>query len=177
MSFLKKPLRKLTGSLKSDRPNDLKNEEGGLETHKNGSASASVLGKIGNGTGTPSGASTPPDDKRKSRELLRDEKVRRSLDLERKKVEAKKRQSMRRIESEAYMRDAPPELTKLYKPFSMNMSKRWDHEKRILFKELDFSSTPLQCDGKPPIMFTHVHWQNTTGRSSLSELESILFVE
>ena len=62
------------------------------------------------------------------------------MDKERSKVEAKKRQSMRRIESEAFMRDAPPELTKLYKPFSMNMSKRWNHENRVLFKDLDFAS-------------------------------------
>ncbi|KAG0649017.1 Aspartyl-tRNA synthetase [Hyphodiscus hymeniophilus] len=128
MSFLKKPLRKLTGSIRSDhKPNDLQDKEEGFESPTNG------------GSATPNGTSTPPDDKRKSREVLRDEKVRRSMDKERTKIEARKRQSMRRIESEAYMRDAPPELTKLYKPYSMNMSKRWNHENRILFKELDFS--------------------------------------
>jgi hypothetical protein len=140
MSFLKKPLRKLTGSLRADKPNDLQDKEEGFATPtKNGSPkNGSLLGKIGNGT--PSGASTPPDDKRKSREVMREEKDRRSMDKERSKVEARKRQSMRRIESEAFMRDAPPELTKLYKPYSMNMSKRWNHENRVLFKDLDFAS-------------------------------------
>ena len=141
MSFFKKPLRRLTGSLKHDKRNDLQDKEDGFETPtKNGSTAISILGKIGNGNGTPSGASTPPDDKRKAQEGLRDDKVRRSVDKERSKIEARKRQSMRRIESEAFMRDAPPELTKLYKPYSMNMSKRWNHESRILFKDLDFSS-------------------------------------
>jgi len=47
---------------------------------------------------------------------------------------------MARIEDEQFLQHGPPALTKLYKPFSMNMSKRWDQEKRILFKELDFES-------------------------------------
>ena len=140
MSFLKKPLRKLTESLKSDKPGDLQDKEEGSNTPtKNGSPTTSNLS---NGKHTDSnGTTSPSDDKRKSREVLREEKIRRSMDKERSKAEARKRQTMRRIESEAFMRDAPPELTKLYKPFSMNMSKRWNHENRVLFKELDFEST------------------------------------
>ena len=131
MSFLKKPLKRLTGNFRSESPSAPQDKEEG----------SSTTSSPKNGTATPNGANTPPGDKRRSREVIRAEKAHRSLDLDRKKVEAKKRQSMRRIESEAFMRDAPPELTKLYKPYSMNMSKRWNHEKRALFKDLDFEST------------------------------------
>ena len=149
MSFLKKPFRRLTGSLNKGEGNinDVQGKAEGLDTPvKNGSTTTSSLtnGKRGIGNGTPNGTTTPTDDKRKSREVLREERVRKSMDKERSKAEARKRQSMRRIESEAFMRDAPPELTKLYKPYSMNMSKRWNHENRVLFKELDFESK-LSC--------------------------------
>ena len=141
MSFLKKPFRKLTGSSKSDDLNALQDKAEGVNTPtKNDSTTTSSLINDKNGNATPNGSTTPTEDKRKSREILRQEKDRRSMDKERSKVEAKKRQSMRRIESEAFMRDAPPELTKLYKPFSMNMSKRWNHENRVLFKDMDFAS-------------------------------------
>lgn len=135
--------------MRSDKPNDPQDNEKGFQTPtKNGSTSSGIIGKFGNGDGnnndngmeTPTnGAATPTGDRRKSRDVLMEEKARRSMDKERSKVEARKRQSMRRIESEAFMRDAPPELTKLYKPFSMNMSKRWNHENRVLFKDLDFA--------------------------------------
>ena len=141
MSFLKKPFRKLTGSSKSDDLNALQDKAEGVNTPtKNDSTTTSSLINDKNGNATPNGSTTPTEDKRKSREILRQEKDRRSMDKERSKVEAKKRRSMRRIESEAFMRDAPPELTKLYKPFSMNMSKRWNHENRVLFKDMDFAS-------------------------------------
>lgn len=60
------------------------------------------------------------------------------MDKERLKVEQKKRQQLARIASENFMREGPEEVTSLYRPFSMNMSKRWNHENRQLFKELDF---------------------------------------
>jgi hypothetical protein len=62
------------------------------------------------------------------------------MDKERGKIEEKKRQQLARIESARFMEEGPPELTKLYRPFSMNMSKRWDHDPRLLFKDLNFES-------------------------------------
>jgi aspartyl-tRNA synthetase len=129
MSFITKPLRKLTGSLRSQSPSNLQNKEEGFH-----SSDSSTL----NGNTPLDGNSTPTP---KSRQLLGKEKIRQSVDRERSKAEAKKRQSMRRIESELFMRDAPPELTKLYKPYSMIMSKRRNYENRVLFKDLDFEST------------------------------------
>jgi hypothetical protein len=135
MSFLKKPLKRLTGNFKSDNPKDLQNKEEGFSTIKrDGSTPTSSL---------EAGYASPNGTPRQSREILRKEKVR---DLDRKKAEARKKQSMRRKESEAYMRDAPPELTRLYKPYSMNMSKRWNHENRIRFKDLDFES--MSCPAR-----------------------------
>lgn len=83
------------------------------------------------------------DSRRKSQELLQQEKVRRSMDKERVKAEAKKRATLARIESENFMKEGPPDLTKLYRPYSMNMSKNWNHEHRMLFKEIDFASKPI----------------------------------
>jgi hypothetical protein len=137
MSFLKKPFRRLTGKTSGSNVNDPQNKSEGFDSPKNGSTSSK------NGDVTPNGTSTPPEARRKSREILREEKVRKSVDKERSKNEAKKRQSMRRIESEAFMRDAPEELTKLYRPYSMNMSKKWNHEKRLLFKDMDFQSMSI----------------------------------
>jgi hypothetical protein len=44
------------------------------------------------------------------------------------------------IEDERFLQVGPPDLTKLYRPYRMNMSKRWTREHRVLFKELDFAS-------------------------------------
>jgi hypothetical protein len=74
------------------------------------------------------------------REIIAAERARRSMDKERVKAENKKRQSMARIEDERFLQVGPPDLTKLYRPYSMNMSKRWTREHRVLFKELDFAS-------------------------------------
>ncbi|RQM08528.1 hypothetical protein DH86_00000243 [Scytalidium sp. 3C] len=84
-----------------------------------------------------SGANTP-DSRRRSREQIREERVRRSLDKERSKAEAKKRQSLARMEEERFLEEGPENMTRLYKPFSMNMSKHRDNQARVLFKELDF---------------------------------------
>lgn len=65
------------------------------------------------------------------------------MDKERLKAEEKKRLTLARIESENFMKHGPPDLTKLYRPYSMNMSKNWNHENRILFKEIDFESKSL----------------------------------
>jgi aspartyl-tRNA synthetase len=62
------------------------------------------------------------------------------MDKERIKLEQKRRQQLARIESENFLKEGPEDITKLYRPFSMNMSKYRNHEKRTLFKELDFAS-------------------------------------
>jgi aspartyl-tRNA synthetase len=142
MSFLKKPFRKLTGSINKGEGNinEPQDKAEGFDTPTTATTSSLSNGKRVIDAGTPNGSATPTDDKRRSREVLREDRVRKSMDKERSKAEERKRQAMRRIESEAFMREAPPELTKLYKPYSMNMSKRWNHENRVLFKDLDFES-------------------------------------
>jgi hypothetical protein len=129
MSFLKKPFKKLkeintssNNSTDSDTPD------------KNSGINTPVLN--GNGSSTP----TNGENKRQSREIIQADKIRRSMDKERLKAETKKRESMARIEDEKFIQEGPPELTKLYRPYSMNMSNRWNHENRILFKDLDLLS-------------------------------------
>jgi aspartyl-tRNA synthetase len=133
MSFLKKPLDRLKGLNRSatikkdkDSTSSTPSKEEGLDSPANGFEKS-------NGSNTP-------DDRRRSQDLLQKERERRSMDKERHKIEEKKRQTLARIESENFIREGPPELTKLYRPYSMNMSKNWNHEHRILFKEIDFAS-------------------------------------
>jgi len=129
MSFLKKPFQKLKE--RSHR--------------QSGDFSETKDVKENSINGTPNGVDTP-DEKRQSREVLREEKNRRSIDKERNKVEAMKRAQLARIESENFLRTGPVDMTKLYKPFSMNQSKNWNHEPRILFKDIDFASkSPLRA--------------------------------
>lgn len=127
MSFLKKPFKKLKE----------------INTSSNNSTDSDTPSKS-EGISTPvlngSGTSTPNGDKRQSRDIIEADRIRRSVDKERIKTENKKRQSMARIEDEKFIQEGPPELTKLYRPYSMNMSKRWNHENRILFKDLDLLS-------------------------------------
>ncbi|TAQ83819.1 hypothetical protein B7494_g7854 [Chlorociboria aeruginascens] len=128
MSFIKKSLKKLKGFT----------DDGDKDSATSG---ASSNGTNGNGTGhaTPTSATDIPAAKRESREILAADKKRRSMDRERVKVEHKKRESMARIEDEKFLREGPPELTSLYRPFSMNQSKHWTHEKRVQFKEVNFA--------------------------------------
>lgn len=182
MSFLKKPFRKLTGLKTLDHDQTKAEPIISPSSSSNTNTSASnnspiTNGKSSNGSATPNGSTTPPEDRRKSREAIREERARRSLDKERQKIEAKKRQTMRRIESENFMRDAPPELTKLYKPFSMNMSKRWNHENRRLFKDLDFASKSHPDAFRLHAVVADLTMQKRLAQLSLSELAFILFVE
>jgi hypothetical protein len=144
MSFLKKPFDKLKGLNRSSSVKESGSDKGsvsgapskeqGVEEGLNGATN-------GAGKEKSNGSSTPDlNNRRRSQEVIREEKLRRSMDKERVKAEAKKRQTLARIESENFMREGPPDLTKLYRPYSMNMSKNWNHEHRILFKEIDFSS-------------------------------------
>jgi aspartyl-tRNA synthetase len=102
-------------------------------------ALSSVKAKAnGSGTSTPQRS----DSRRQSREILDLEKKRRSIDKERAKAETRKRESLARIEDERFLQEGPPALTKLYRPYSMNMSKRWNTDDRILFKNVNWEGMP-----------------------------------
>jgi aspartyl-tRNA synthetase len=140
MSFLKKPFKKLgekLGSSNDKNASDSDSVPSKTEGVSSGSSANGANTPLNNGNGN---GNTATESKRQSREIIAADKKRRSMDKARTKAENKKRESMARIEDEQFLREGPPALTKLYKPFSMNMSKRWDQEKRILFKELDFKS-------------------------------------
>jgi hypothetical protein len=159
MSFIKKHLKKLRGETQQSEATNGNGElskgvgvsgsttNGTSKTaptttgNTNGTLSRSVLGSIKEhiGGGTPQNG-TPPvaDSRRTSQDAVRAEKHRRSLDKQRVKIEEQKRQQLKRIESEAFMENGPEEMTKLYRPFSMNQSKHWNHEHRVLFKQLNF---------------------------------------
>jgi aspartyl-tRNA synthetase len=102
------------------------------------------------------------DSKRQSREILQAERAKKSMDRERAKVETKKRESMARIEDERFLKEGPPALTKLYRPYSMNQSKRWTHEDRLLFKNLDWES---RCPIWGKVELLLIEMQNWKGRS------------
>ncbi|TVY24926.1 Aspartate--tRNA ligase, cytoplasmic [Lachnellula hyalina] len=146
MSFLKKPFRKLKGINGSSN-----NSSDSIPGKEDGVSGSSTPNNAINGTSTPIGnVDTPPGSKRQS---LDTDRKRASVDKLRTKAENKKRQSLARIEDERFLKEGPPQLTKLYKPFSMNMSKRWDQEKRQLFKELDFK----QMDGEVITFRARIH--------------------
>lgn len=146
MSFLKKPFRKLKdiGHIGSDHL-----------PSKTDTDSASNKSST-NGTGTPTNGQTngiekavngsDVDSRRQSREIINAERERRSMDKQRTKAETRKRETMARIEDEKFLEEGPPDMTKLYKPFSMNMSKERNNENRVLFKDLDFESMYF-CQG------------------------------
>jgi hypothetical protein len=119
-------------------------------THSLPAALATVKAK-----GDSSGTSTPErsDSRRQSREILELERKRRSIDKGRVKAETKKRESMARIEDERFLKEGPPALTKLYRPYSMNMSKRWNADDRILFKNVNWE----EMDGRTLKFRARIH--------------------
>jgi aspartyl-tRNA synthetase len=139
MSFLKKAVNKLkdknSGSEKQSESDSTLGS-----TAPGQAANGSGIARHGSVKGTPNDSRLSIDERRRSQEVVREEKFRRSMEKEQKKAEAKKRHTLARIESENFMREGPPDLTKLYRPYSMNMSKNWNHEHRVLFKEIDFPS-------------------------------------
>jgi hypothetical protein len=151
MSFLRKPFKKLkelnlnaSGEESSD---SLPGRGSGASTPRRSNSKLKFAEGVHDASGSQS-----PDPRRRSRDLIQEERQRRSMDKERLKVEQKKRQQLARIASENFMREGPEEITALYRPFSMNMSKRWNHENRQLFKELDFArqfpiASPFQSYG------------------------------
>ena len=140
MSFLKKTLKKFNPKDKDSVKTSP--TESPISSPPSG-GDGSGIARNGSVKDSPNGSVLPSvDERRKSQEVTHQEKLRRSMDKEHKKAEAKKRFTLARIESENFMREGPPDLTKLYRPYSMNMSKNRNHERRILFKEIDFQSKP-----------------------------------
>ena len=133
MSFLKKPFDKLKN--RHNRNSVVADNNDASKENVNGAESP-----VRAHNGHTNGAESPNPNKRVSKEVIREEKERRSLDKERVKVEAMKRAQLARIESANFMKTGPEDLTKLYKPYSMNMSRERNWENRLLFKELDFAS-------------------------------------
>jgi ergosteryl-3beta-O-L-aspartate synthase len=138
MSFLKKPFRKLK-EMSSNNPSNNDSIDSVASKHEGINESGTDTPPNGktNGTSTPL---SNGESKRQSREIIAAERARRSMDRERAKAETKKRETMARIENEKPLQEGPPMLTKLYRPYSMNQSKRWTHEDRLLFKNIDFES-------------------------------------
>src|SRR4051794_26489795 len=119
MSFLKKPFQKLkelnTSSSGAIDSSDVV-PDGFLGTPRR-SLSGKFLRRVEESSGPSS-----PDSRWRSRDLLQEEKYRRSIDKERTKSENKKKQQLSRIAAENFLKEGPEEITKLYKPYSMNMS-------------------------------------------------------
>lgn len=145
MSFLKKNFRKIKDFGSSNNSTDSVPSK----TEGVGSGTSTPLSLNGNGTANGNGNSVASgtravsldlNPKRQSSEIILADRQRKSLDKLRLKAENKKRQSLAKIEDENFLATGPPALTKLYRPYSMNMSKRWNHENRVLFKDLDFES-------------------------------------
>jgi valyl-tRNA synthetase len=135
MSFLKKPFKKIKNLGK-----DTDSDDGIVTKTDHASGTSTPQSVTENGTANGHGTVAPLNGNsvRQSSENVRADKQRRSLDKARVKAENKKRESMARIDDEKFLEEGPPELTQLYRPYSMNQSKRWNHENRVLFKELNF---------------------------------------
>ncbi|EKD18052.1 uncharacterized protein L3040_004048 [Drepanopeziza brunnea f. sp. 'multigermtubi'] len=130
MSFLKKPFKKLR-----DVSSHISSDSKGSSSPTSSSSNGGTTPIKGHANGNP-GASEV-DSRRQSREVINANKERRSMDKQRAKAETRKRETMARIEDEKFLQEGPPDMTKLYRPYSMNMSKRWNHEDRLLFKDMD----------------------------------------
>lgn len=65
------------------------------------------------------------------------EKHKRDEETKRRKHEAKMEQDEFRKQDEKFLEEGPEELTRLYKPLSLNMSKKRNYELRFKLKDLD----------------------------------------
>jgi hypothetical protein len=149
MFFLKRPFKKLSQLNHSSDPNNTSTDSAPSKTE--GIHSTATTGSSSNST-PPTGnvtnrnaanrrgasGSSPPNSRRQSGEIINEERKRQSMERERREAEMKRHESMARAEDEKFTEGGPSELTKLYRHYSMNMSKRWRHENRILFKDIDY---------------------------------------
>ncbi|KAF4616183.1 hypothetical protein G7Y89_g15224 [Cudoniella acicularis] len=144
MSFLKKPFRKIKDLSSSNNPSSNNSSDSVTGTSASTTSTNVATGNgISNGTSNGKALSLNGNStsKRQSQEIISADRQRRSMDKARTKAENKKRQSMARIKDEKFLEEGPPDLTKLYRPYSMNMSKRWNHEHRVLFKDIDWEKS------------------------------------
>jgi aspartyl-tRNA synthetase len=109
--------------------NNITNGASGNSNHPSGKA---TITKVINGnaatTASPSG-----------RDAMNRERPARSTQ----NAETKEADTMTRTKGQKRAQKDLPYLAKLYRPYSMNMSRRWIHEERILFKDIDFTSKYL----------------------------------
>lgn len=77
-------------------------------------------------------------------------KHKRSEEAKHRKHEAKREQDEFRKQDEKFLREGPEELTRLYRPLSLNMSKKRDYEMRFKFGDLDIESRHLIFSSAPP---------------------------
>ncbi|CAD6443856.1 7d43471b-ce89-4cec-b37f-2df0f61815f4 [Sclerotinia trifoliorum] len=143
MSALKKRLSKLipdrigkpnSNNSSSENVPSVPSKEEGIDG-SSASNGASPASPRNNGAQTPERSNS----RRVSREILEQNRARRSMDKERSKAENKKRQSLARIEDEKFLKEGPEALTQLYRPYSMIQSKHWRHEERALFKDINWA--------------------------------------
>ncbi|EDN95597.1 hypothetical protein SS1G_11475 [Sclerotinia sclerotiorum 1980 UF-70] len=143
MSALKKRLSKLIPD-RIGKPNS--NNSSSENVPSVPSKEEGIDGSSASNGATPSsprnhGAQTPErsNSRRVSREIIEQNRARKSMDKERSKAENKKRQSLARIEDEKFLKEGPEALTQLYRPYSMIQSKHWRHEERALFKDINWA--------------------------------------
>lgn len=110
-----------------------------------------------NGTTTPVSIHTE-NPKYRPRESIEQDRKRKSMERQRKAVESAKRKSLAAQREESYIRKEPAELTALYKPLSMNQSKRRDYGERFKFKNLSIDGSYQEARKY------HLHISNGTRR-------------
>jgi hypothetical protein len=91
--------------------------------------------------GSNGSASPPTNPKYRPHDEIVTERIRRSEDKLKRRSNSVKSMSKRR--DEIFLEEGPEELTKLYKPLSMNMSRRRNYAERFSFKDLDIESKYL----------------------------------
>lgn len=116
----------------------LKNKIKGLNGSEASSRGSSKERDSANGSHTPDSAINNP--KYRPHDEIVAERLRRSVDKSRRRSNSRNRQSMTKRRDQVFLEDGPEELTKLYKPLSMNMSKNRKYDERFDFKDLDIES-------------------------------------
>ena len=146
MSFLKQGLKKIKGHIPHPGHDSSESDVGNLGTStpsklEGVDASARSLTGLLKNNGKGSGKSSPKrsSSARQSRDFVAAEKTRKSVDKHESKLEHRKHDNLAQLEDERFLREGPENLTKLYKPFSMNQSKTMTGAERQNFRDLDFA--------------------------------------
>lgn len=64
-------------------------------------------------------------------------KYKKSIERSRSKADKRQKEHLAKKREEDFLKNGPEEVIALYKPLSMNMSKKWTHEERFDFKNFD----------------------------------------